>query len=177
LNISDIIDLSVVELGALELSLVQVQLGECVESCLRLVMQRAAGRSIIITTTGLTSIPKIIADDRRVKQVVLNLLTNAIKFSDIGGSIEIEGKSNSSGDCKLIVRDTGNGIGPDALKHVLEIFRRGDEPMVRKVEGSGLGLPLSNNIVRAHGGTLTIESELGVGTTVSVNFPARPPNC
>ncbi len=169
---SDVIDLSAVELGQLDLALGPVQLVDCVGSCLSLVKQRAAEREIEIKIDDMSSIPNIIADERRLKQVVLNLLTNAIKFTEPGGRIRVEAVANPGGGCTFTVRDTGIGMAPELVEEALEVFKRGDEPLIRKAEGAGLGLPLANAIVEAHGGALTIESELGVGTAVTVTLSA-----
>jgi signal transduction histidine kinase len=116
-------------------------------------------------------VPKFHADERRVKQVILNLLTNAAKYTENGGRIEIDAVANDGGFIEVRVKDTGIGMGADELARVITPFIQGGDPMVRLSEGSGLGLPLVQSIVDAHGGTLSIESNVGVGTTAIVTFP------
>ena len=111
-------------------------------------------------------------DRLRVKQVLLNLLSNAIKFTHQGGSVTVEAKQTASGDVAVQVRDTGIGIPADLIPTVFEPFRQVDSTLSRKFEGTGLGLSLVRTLVELHDGTVTLESEVGKGTTVSILLPA-----
>ena len=108
-----------------------------------------------------------------VKQVILNLLSNAVKFTEAGGTITVRGGTDNAGGAYLAVSDTGIGMSPDEVEKALAVFGQVDSGMDRNFEGTGLGLPLSKSLMEGHGGTLEIESEPGVGTTVTVTFPAE----
>ena len=110
-------------------------------------------------------------DGRKVKQVILNLLSNAVKFTEAGGTITVCGGTDEAGRAYLSVSDTGIGMSPDEVEKALTVFGQIDAGMDRNFEGTGLGLPLSKSLMEGHGGNLEIESEPGVGTTVTVSFP------
>jgi two-component system, cell cycle sensor histidine kinase PleC len=116
-------------------------------------------------------LPPMILDRLRVKQVILNLLSNALKFTDAGGSVWIEARRNAAGCVVVCVRDTGIGIAPDMISLVFEPFRQIDSALARKYEGTGLGLSLVKTLVELHGGVVTIESRPEQGTAVSIALP------
>jgi two-component system cell cycle sensor histidine kinase PleC len=115
----------------------------------------------------------VLGDGRKVKQVILNLLSNAVKFTEAGGTITVRGGTDEAGCAYLAVSDTGIGMSPDEVEKALAVFGQVESGMDRNFEGTGLGLPLSKSLMEGHGGTLKIESEPGVGTTVTVSFPAE----
>ena len=117
-------------------------------------------------------LPHLWADDRRTKQIVLNLLSNAIKFTSPGGSVKVTA-ALQDGAIAIAVADTGIGIAEANLPKAFESFGQIDSRLSRKYDGSGLGLPLARHLAALHGGTLTIESQLHVGTVVTLRFPAQ----
>ncbi len=119
--------------------------------------------------------PLIEGDERKLKQALLNILANAVKFSQRGGRVTIEGAATGA-TCAITVRDTGPGMDREALDRALTEFGRSADAAARGLEGSGLGLPLAKSFVEAHGGALTIESEPGAGTVVTLAFPRLAPN-
>ncbi|HKJ75089.1 MAG TPA: ATP-binding protein, partial [Alphaproteobacteria bacterium] len=118
-------------------------------------------------------LPDFDADERRIKQIVMKLLSNAIKFTKRGGKVTVRSAMNNAGGMSVSVTDTGIGIAPQDIPRAIESFRQIDSELNRRYPGSGLGLPLSKAMIELHGGTLTIDSRPGQGTTVSVSLPAE----
>ena len=116
-------------------------------------------------------LPPLQADPLRLKQILLNLIANAIKFTPQGGRITVTGETNGDGGVALVVRDTGVGITKEDIPKVLEKFGQIRDGHMHAHEGTGLGLALAKSLMERHGGTLVIESEVGKGTTVTVTFP------
>jgi signal transduction histidine kinase len=168
--INDILDLSKVEAGKMELQLSQFSLPAALESVLLMVRERAAGRGIALRTELDPAIDQLEADERKVKQVVLNLLTNAVKFTPSGGTITLETKRDGAG-VLVSVRDTGVGIAPEDQARVFEEFTQAGEAAASGQEGTGLGLTLSRKLVELHGGRIWVESEPGKGSTFSFTLP------
>jgi signal transduction histidine kinase len=148
----------------------QVDLTEVVEEAASLVRQLAFNRGLKFYVAN-SSLPLIWLDRLRVKQVILNLLSNALKFTDTDGTVSIETGRDGSGSIFLRVRDTGIGIPSEMISVVFEPFRQIDSALARKYEGTGLGLSLVKTFVELHGGSVGIESEVNRGTTVSLTFP------
>ena len=117
--------------------------------------------------------PAIWIDKRKLAQVIINLLSNALKFTPRGGKVVLSSHSNEDGSLALSVRDTGIGIAPEDMQTVLAPFGQVESAFSRKHHGAGLGLPLARSLTELHGGTLTVDSALGVGTTVTVTLPRR----
>ena len=111
------------------------------------------------------------ADETRLTQILLNLLSNAIKFTELGGSIDVMARRAGDGGIEFVVRDTGCGMTPGEVEVALEPFRQVDSGLARRHQGTGLGLPLARKLAELHGGRLTVESQKGRGTTVSVALP------
>ncbi len=169
--INDILDLAKIEARKLKLDEKPVDLGAAVSSCLRLVKERAKEHKVRLVNRVDPGLASLRADERAVKQIVLNLLSNAVKFTPEGGRITVE--AGIDGDAlRLAVRDTGIGIAADDIPKIMEPFRQVDGSLARTYEGTGLGLPLVKSLVELHGGTLTLESEVGVGTVATARFPA-----
>src|SRR5262245_39295145 len=169
--INDILDLSKIEAGRMELELSDFDLPAAIENALMLVRERAGRRSIVLHTNIDNRLGQIQADERKVRQVVLNLLSNAIKFTPEGGRIEVAAVPKD-GLVEVSVSDTGVGIAPEDQEAVFEEFRQvgtADE----KVEGTGLGLTLCRKFVELHGGKIWVKSELGVGSTFTFTIPVR----
>jgi two-component system cell cycle sensor histidine kinase PleC len=170
--IGDLLDLSAIELGQIVLERDRVDLGDCVAASVRLVAARAQQGGIEIRVEPSVSVPTIEGDERKIKQALLNIIANAVKFSGRGALVTIEGSTTDTA-CAVTIRDTGPGMDAEALDLALTEFGRGAHAAARRVEGSGLGLPLAKSFVEAHGGELTIESEPGAGTSVTLAFPHR----
>ncbi|MBF0563469.1 MAG: PAS domain S-box protein, partial [Alphaproteobacteria bacterium] len=168
--INDILDVAKVEAGKMELHDEVLDVSETVTACLRLVRTRAEEAGVRLHNALPATLPHLFADERRFKQILLNLLTNAVKFSP-NGQVTVRGTIDDGGAMAIMVADTGIGMGPDDLRTVLEPFRQVDSKLTRK-EGTGLGLPLTKGLVDAHGGVFEIESQLNVGTVITVRFPA-----
>jgi two-component system cell cycle sensor histidine kinase PleC len=176
--IDDLLDLSRVEHGKLELHVENLIAKEVIEGCLRLVDGRAREVRLRIAT-DLPEIPiRLEADPLRLRQVLLNLLTNAIKFTPAGGNITIGArKIEGTSEVVFFVADTGIGMTPEEVALALQPFGQAANAMTREHSGAGLGVPLATGLVKLHGGKLVIESAPGQGTRVTVTLPEtkRPP--
>ena len=170
--INDILDLSKIEAGRMELELTEFDLPTAVESALTLVRERATRRGIALQKTLDGRVGRVQADERKVRQVVLNLLSNAIKFTPEGGRIEIRAVP-LDGSVEVSVADTGVGIAPEDQEAVFEEFRQVGSSAAKQ-EGTGLGLTLSRKFVELHGGTIRVTSAVGAGSTFTFTLPVRP---
>jgi len=169
--INDILDLSKIEAGRMELELTEFDLPSAIENALTLVRERAGRRSIALHTNIDNRLGQSQADERKVRQVVLNLLSNAIKFTPEGGRIDV-GAVPKDGFVEVSVRDTGIGIAPEDQEKVFEEFRQVGTA-AKKIEGTGLGLTLCRKFVELHGGRIWVKSELGVGSTFTFTIPVH----
>ncbi len=170
--ISDILDLSKIEAGKLELREEAVLVPDLVKSCMRLVEDRAAGAGIGFSAELPRQCPMIRADARKIKQILINLLSNAIKFTPIGGQIRIGADVDSSGCLSLSVSDTGAGMTAEEIERATEPFVQLEHVTAHMAEGSGLGLSLVKALAEQHGGQMRIESRKSEGTRVTVTLPA-----
>lgn len=170
--INDILDLSKIEAGHLELNEGTIDVLKAIDGCIRLVKPRADDNKLILSVHCSAAEPNFFGDERKFRQIVTNLLSNAVKFTPEGGSVTVEIRDSPEGDLVIAVADTGIGIPPEALPKVCQAFVQVDAGHSRKYEGTGLGLALCKALTEAHGGTLFIESAVGVGTKVSLTFPA-----
>jgi two-component system, NtrC family, sensor kinase len=169
--INDILDLSKIEAGRMELELTNFHLPTALDSALTLVRERAGRRGIALQMNVDSRLGQIQADERKVRQVVLNLLSNAIKFTPEGGRIDVAA-TPKDGLVEVSVSDTGVGIAPEDQEAVFEEFRQVGTAD-KKVEGTGLGLTLCRKFVELHGGKIWVKSELGVGSTFTFSVPLR----
>jgi signal transduction histidine kinase len=174
--INDLLDLAKVEAGQFELSEEQFQLSDIVAATSRLTQERANQGRVKVVLELDAAVELVRADRRAFKQVILNLLTNAIKFTPEGGQVTVGsgcGRDPDSGEkyFELWVRDTGIGMKAEDIPLALTPFAQLDGSFTRRFEGTGLGLPLARHLCELHGGTLGIESTLGRGTTVTVQMP------
>ena len=169
--INDILDLSKAEAGKLDLFEEVFDLRETVQSVLQLLRSRILDGKLAEAVELPAGFPRLRADQRKTKQVLLNLITNAIKFTPAGGRIVISGQSDPETGLALTVSDTGIGIDAKDFNRVLQPFEQVDSSLARAHQGTGLGLPLVKAIMELHGGTLQLSSEVGVGTRVCVTFP------
>ncbi|MCH9011753.1 MAG: HAMP domain-containing histidine kinase [Proteobacteria bacterium] len=171
--INDILELSKAEAGKLELQEGVVDLGSLVESSVRLIRQKAVCGEVAIEIEIATAAVRLRGDERKLKQVLLNLLSNAVKFTPPGGRVEVRVACDRAGSLVIGVRDTGIGIAEADLPEALEPFGQAGNRAGQSDEGTGLGLPLARAMIELHGGSLTIDSVLGVGTTVTVVIPSE----
>jgi signal transduction histidine kinase len=170
--INDILDLSKAEAGKLELTEEPIDVARSLEATLRLLRPRAATAGIALATDIPDDLPALRGDERKFRQIFINLLGNSVKFTPAGGRIDLTAALAASGRLEIAVRDTGIGMRAADVPTALEPFRQIDNRLSRKYEGTGLGLPLTAAMVRLHGGELAIESAPGDGTRVTVAFPA-----
>jgi GAF domain-containing protein len=169
--INDILDLSKIEAGRMELELTDFNLPATLDNALTLVRERAGRRGIALGLTVDERLEQIRADERKIRQVVLNLLSNAIKFTPEGGRIEVRAVP-VDGMVEIAVSDTGVGIAPEDQEAIFEEFKQVGTA-AKKVEGTGLGLALSQKFVELHGGRIWVTSALGAGSTFTFTIPAR----
>lgn len=169
--INDILDLSRLDSGKEELKEEPVAPRTLLEEIVRMVRVQAAGDGLDVVLEVPDGLPDILVDARRIKQVVLNLLSNAIKFTPAGGEITVSAQA-AQGGLVISVKDTGIGMAQEDIPKALERFSQLDRRLARKYEGTGLGLALSRKLMNLHGGTLAIDSELRVGTTVTLTLPS-----
>jgi signal transduction histidine kinase len=169
--INNVLDLSKVEVGRLELNEEPVEIAELVGSSVCMVRERACEQEVDLETSLDGDLPPVRADRLRLQQALLNLLSNAVKFTAAGGCVSVRVSAPIGHGCEITVSDTGIGIRPEDIPIALEPFRQVDSSHSRRFEGTGLGLPLSCKLIALHGGTLRIESELGRGTSVLVTLP------
>ncbi|MBX9633844.1 MAG: HAMP domain-containing protein [Magnetospirillum sp.] len=171
--INDILDLSKIEAGHMSVDRQPVNVLDVVERAVSMMRDSASAHQLALEFSLPADLPKIAGDDRRLLQVILNLLSNAVKFTPEGGHIAISGWSEN-GDVVLQVTDSGIGIKPEDIPRALQAFGQIDSARSRRFPGTGLGLPLSRRLIELHGGTLSIASTPGMGTTVAIRLPAAP---
>jgi signal transduction histidine kinase len=169
--INDILDLSKIEAGRMELEPTEFDLPSVIENTLILVRERAQRHGITLGRAVDERLRIIRGDERKVKQVLLNLLSNALKFTPEGGEIEVRAQMRD-GAAEISVRDTGVGIAPEDQEAVFEEFRQVGTAS-KKVEGTGLGLAISRKFIELHGGRIWVKSKLGTGSTFTFTLPLR----
>ncbi len=170
--INDILDLAKIEAGKLEIEDGEVDVPRAIEASLRFVKERASKAGIALKTEIDADLPVLRADERMVKQMLINLLTNAVKFTPNRGEVAVLATLDRFGALRLSVRDTGVGIAAEDIPKVLKNFGQADNSRAGVSEGTGLGLPLVMSMIEMHGGSLDIESELDAGTTATICFPS-----
>jgi len=177
--VNDILDLSRIEAGQLELTVEELDIAESADRVFMMLQGRASNGRIILQNNIPRDLPFIKADNRIFRQILLNLLSNAVKFSHPGGAVSLSASMNKKSELKIAVQDQGIGIAADDIDRVMRPFGQVDESQTRRFEGVGLGLPLTNSFVKLHDGALVIVSQPDAGTTVNLTFPkervvARP---
>jgi len=170
--INDILDFSKAEAGKLELEVSEVNANKLILNCLRLVQPRAEKAQVKLVETLPKQALNIITDSKKFKQILLNLLSNAIKFTPQNGEVRINAWEDIAEESYVFeVRDTGIGIAPKDISRAMAPFGQVDSTLSRKYDGTGLGLPLTKKFVEIMGGKFTINSEVGVGTTITFSLP------
>lgn len=171
--INDILDIAKIEAGQLELKDEKLRIEPIIDTVLRMIRERAYNASVTILKDLENDIPEIIADERAMKQILINLLSNSVKFTPVNGEIKISVSIGTTGDLIISVSDTGIGIAKSDIPQVLTNFGQIENALNRKYPGTGLGLPLVKSLIELHGGSLHIESKVNFGTTVSLRFPKK----
>jgi signal transduction histidine kinase len=167
--INDILDLAKIEAGRMELELTDFDLAQAISNALTLVRERAQRRGIALHQAADEQLGRIRGDERKIKQVLLNLLSNALKFTPEGGRVDVRA-GIVDGLAEISVTDTGVGIAPEDQEAVFEEFRQVGTSD-KKVEGTGLGLALSRKFIELHGGRIWVKSQVGMGSTFTFTLP------
>jgi len=170
--IGDLLDISKIEANRLDLSETRLEVYEIMAFCVRVVGERAADKGLALSIDSDPKLPGLVGDELRIKQILLNLLSNAIKFTPPSGQVTVRGFMQDGG-IVLEVADTGIGISSEDLPKVLAPFQQVRPDFTIAGDGTGLGVHLSLRLAELHGGSLSIDSEVGAGTTVAVKFPSE----
>lgn len=175
--VNDILDLSKIEAGKIRLDPAWVSVEEIIVGVMASTIILIEGKPIELRDEIEPHLPKVFVDRGRIRQVVINILSNAAKFTD-AGSITMRIGKISKNEQEFIcfsVKDTGIGIAPEDMDKVFEAFRQIDSSVARRAEGTGLGMPISYRLISLHGGELWVESQVGRGSTFSFTIPLQPP--
>ena len=172
--INDILDLSKIDSGTVELSIQKLDVAKLMDECLSLLAPRAEEAQVSLERNFMTAPPTIKGDARRLKQVFLNLLSNAIKFTPAGGSVttQIASAGTDGRTITITITDTGVGIAAEDIPKVLSEYGQAEHGLDHLIEGTGLGLPISKKLVQLQGGQLPLDSTPGEGTAITVTMPA-----
>ncbi len=171
--INDILDLSKVEAGRMELDLSTFDLPSAIANALTLIRERAQKHGIAMAQNVEPELGDVVADERKFKQILLNLLSNAVKFTPDGGRIDVSARRQGD-NIMIAVHDTGIGIAPEDQEAVFEEFRQVGRNYTSKQEGTGLGLALTRRFVELHGGRISVDSKPGQGSTFTFTLPIKP---
>jgi signal transduction histidine kinase len=169
--ISDILDLAKIEASQLALDEDAVEVAKVFAACRTLAAERAARAKVVLDVDCPSDLPPLWGDELRIKQIVLNLLTNAVKFSEPGGRVAMRARLDAEGGLTISVEDAGCGMSPGEVSLALQPFRQVSSSVAKRGEGTGLGLPLVVRLTELHGGRLELKSAPGAGTTALVHFP------
>ncbi len=171
--INDILDMSKIEAGKRDLAEEIVSLSDICKSAVRLIAHRATEGRVKLILQVPNDLPRLRGEDKALKQVLVNILSNAVKFTPEGGSVTMTAGLDKNGALKVVVTDTGIGIAKKDIPKALAPFGQIESALARKYQGTGLGLPITKQLVELHGGTFAIDSELGQGTAVSFTLPPQ----
>ena len=172
--VNNILDISKIESGRMAVSIDRFDLRQTLNSSLSMMRELGRSQGVTLVLDATQPLPDTRADERAVKQIVTNLLSNALKFTPEGGRITLRARPTPNGGFEVAVSDTGVGIPADQIGRVLLPFEQGDNRYSRSTGGTGLGLALVKGLIDLHGGVIRVESEVGRGTTVSAIFPSSP---
>jgi len=168
--VNDVLDLAKIEAGKQELDLESIAIHDAIEEGMAAIVPLANARGVLLEPATIVAVPNVRADRLRLRQILYNLISNAVKFTDRGGMVRI--RARRDGDrVSIAVIDTGVGIAPADLSRLYRTFEQLTLPSGDRPGGTGLGLALTKRLVEMHGGTIDVESELGVGTTFTVRIP------
>lgn len=169
--IDDVLDFSGLDAGRLQLHEDEVDVAALLAGSVRMLERQAETAGVRVVADLPADLPAVLADPRRLRQVALNLVSNAIKFTPTGGTVTVSASDGADTGLTITIGDTGIGIAAEDIPRALERFAQVDNRFSRRFEGTGLGLPLSKRLVELHGGVLSIESTVGAGTVVTVTLP------
>ncbi len=169
--VNDLLDISKIEAGKIDLNFTAVPLNELVRECMSLMQPQANKNHVVLRSSLVSDIPAIVADQTSLRQIVLNLLSNSVKFTRSGGQVIASTSLTNDGEAELRIRDNGEGMGEDELARAMEPFRQLSTASIGSQAGTGLGLPLTKALVEANRARFSIESARGEGTIVKVTFP------
>ena len=169
--INDILDVSKIQAGKLDVTLGSVDISNVIDSCKLLIASKAKDKDIAIEFDVDSNLPEVHADPLRVKQILTNILSNAVKFNTKNGRVDCKAFDHGDGYVCITVRDTGQGMSETELDTALRPFGQVNAGFDKQHEGSGLGLPISNELAKMHNGMLQVRSTKGVGTVVSILLP------
>jgi signal transduction histidine kinase len=170
--INDVLDLSKVEAGQVELKVARFSLQEALERGVVMVRERATKDGVRVALAPVPTVDVVTGDERRIRQVIFNLLSNAVKFTPAGGVVSVTA-THVDGEVRVAVSDTGPGIAAEDRERIFDKFQQTDAGIEQR-EGTGLGLALSKRLVELHGGRIWVDSELGNGSTFVFTLPAKP---
>ena len=170
--INDILDMSRIEAGQHKLNEEVISLEAAINDCVRMLTAKAADSGVRLIVEGKGGVPPLRADERALKQVMLNVMSNAVKFTPRDGSVTVAAGTLPDGRVQIQIADTGIGIAEDALKELFQPFRQADASISRRFGGTGLGLAISRKLIELHGGEIEVESQLGRGTRVILRLPS-----
>jgi PAS domain S-box-containing protein len=168
--VNDVLDLAKIEAGKQDLDLQSIAIHEAIEEGIAAMVPLANARGVMLEPATIVAVPNVRADRLRLRQILYNLISNAVKFTDRGGKVRIRARRDE-GRVSIAVIDTGVGIAPADLSRLYRSFEQLTPPWGDRPGGTGLGLALTKRLVEMHGGTIDVESELGVGTTFTVRIP------
>jgi signal transduction histidine kinase len=171
--INGILDVTKIQAGSMMIDCEPMDIAPIVESCLLIVEAKAKEKDIMVASEIDPAVPKLYADPLRIKQILINLLGNAVKFTPAKGRIGFHAAPVGEGFIRLSISDNGGGMSPTDIETAMRPFGQVDAGFSKKHEGTGLGLPISVALAKLHGGNLTIDSEKGKGTRVCVYLPAH----
>jgi signal transduction histidine kinase len=169
--INDILDLAKIEAGRWRPEDQEIDLGTATADALQLMAWRAEGGGVTLQNNVPDNLPFVYADARAIKQILINLLSNAVKFTQSGGCVTVFAEEDAFGNLEFGVADTGIGIAPQDVAHVFDSFGQGKHDVAIADKGTGLGLSIVKGLAEGHGGSVTLDSDVGKGTRVTVSFP------
>ena len=171
--ISNILDLSKVELGRMDMRIELTPIGITIQDAVSMIRMQNPTCKVVVGAAIDPDLPVIETDATRLKQVLLNIISNAVKFTPAGGSVEIHASNDGAGGCRIAVTDNGIGMAPENIPVAMSPFGQIENVMARRYAGTGLGLPLAKRLVELMGGRFEIESALGKGTVVTITLPKK----
>jgi len=171
--VNDLLDISKIEAGEMELDFGAVEINEAVSEAVSLVQPQANSQRVIIRTSLSAAVPNVVADGRSIKQIALNILANAIRFTPSGGQIVVSTSYEANGSVILRIRDTGVGMTRNELDQAMKPFRQVTTGARKRGDGTGLGLPLTKAMAEANRAHFSITSAPNEGTLVEISFPSQ----
>ncbi len=169
--VNDLLNISAIEAGKLELREDELDAADSVNFVVKLLAARSEVRDVSVSVSIQEDLPSLYADKRRLREIFLNILSNAIKFSNKGGKVSFDARIDANGHMVFKITDNGIGMNDKELIKAMEKFGQADSSHSRRFEGTGLGIPLTKALIELHGGNFDIKSERNAGTIVTLTFP------